>query len=301
MILTTNYKVVRIKILFIILLLYPVYAFSSVIGFIYYIDETGVYYGYEGGRGRKIEKKNLQLLEGADPNTFISFNNIFGKDKKKAYYLNRKMAGVNVKTFEYLGNSFAKDKKHVYYCDKLLKNISIDGVEHIPDLRNAMNDYIKNKNHVYYIDTKMSDSPDSFKILDYYYCKDDKHLYFFDGKTNKIVEGADPENYTQEKYYIISNRKVFLFGEETQFDAASFKIVSNVISIISDSYEWGHLSHSFTYDKNGYYINGIPVAPPSTDIDSYSSEFNASRIKMYKYTTPYPRKPKTTKGIKLIE
>lgn len=289
----------NLKIILFIIFLYPLSLFSSVAGFRYVINETGVYYGYFSSAN--IDKKDLKLLKGADPKTFVSYNNMFGKDKKHAYFLAKRMKGVDINSFEYIDYAFAKDKKHVYYQEKALNNIMPQDVQYIKDFRYISNSYLKDRYNVYYIDTVISQDPDSFKILPYYYCKDSKFLYFFDGLTHKILEGANPEDYIQDGYYIISNKKVFLFGEETHFDVDSFQKISTSRISITDSRGWDRMPYSFTYDKNGYYINGFLVASPHIDIYSHSCEFNSSKLNMYEYTTPYPTLPRTTKGIKFIK
>lgn len=62
------------------------------------------------------------IVDKADPNTFKSIGEKYGKDKSNIYYKSEIVKYADLKTFQVLNNQdSAKDKRHVYYLGEKVK------------------------------------------------------------------------------------------------------------------------------------------------------------------------------------
>lgn len=94
----------------------------------------------------------VEILYGADPNTFEVLNQNWAKDKNNVYFyvVTGKTKIVNeadVKTFDIVGQSdYAKDKNNVYF-NEIIKNADPETFY----VMNKNSDYAKDKNNCYYM------------------------------------------------------------------------------------------------------------------------------------------------------
>ncbi len=188
--------------------------FEDIFGGLNYKDKNAVYYEDNDG------DISLKILKGADPATF-EFG-IISKDKNSVFIGNQKLEGMSSKGFEVLNDSldFVKDYKNVYYLDResdgityKVKVLDTKGVD-IPSfefLGDSYNKYYKDKNNIYFLNDKddkmefeklVGANPKTFEIIDDYFARDDKNVYFF----NKKVIGVDVKTFEEVGYDIIKDK-----------------------------------------------------------------------------------------------
>ena len=280
--------------------------FEDIFGGLNYKDKNAVYY-VEDNDG----DISLKILQGADPATF-EFG-IISKDKNSIFIGNQKLEGVSSKGFEILDDmfNFVKDYKNVYYLDRgitydeityKVKVLDTKGVD-IPSLEffgDSYNKYFKDKDNIYFLNNKDNKmefeklagaNPKTFEIVDDYFAKDDKNVYFF----NKKVIGVDAKTFEEVGYDIVKDKNGVYFlenvSEENEnseikvkkldskgIDLKSFKKVDNSDYYFKDKngvyYEnsenlhkienvdlktFEALDYDFTKDKNNVYYEGEKV------------------------------------------
>ena len=178
----------------------------------YYRDKSNVYY-YDA------DYKELKRLEGADRNSFISFEENFGKDNKNVFYNGNKLEGVNSDGFEILDENaiIFKNKSNVYFLkaeneEKKYKLIPLNFDSSSFKPVHKRSGYFKDKNGIYYfdysnletLDTKKTENIQNklffkiegvdiptFRELQFSYSKDKNKVYC----KNKEVKGADAESF----------------------------------------------------------------------------------------------------------
>ena len=64
---------------------------------------------------------NASIIKNADPLTFISFGNGYGRDSKSVFYERAKIVGADPLTWRQLSSTYSCDKKSVYYEKKRIK------------------------------------------------------------------------------------------------------------------------------------------------------------------------------------
>ena len=267
-------------------------------------DKNAVYYAEDNDGDI-----SLKILQGADPATF-EFG-IISKDKNSVFIGNQKLEGVSSKGFEVLDDTFnfVKDYKNVYYLDResdgityKVKVLDTKGID-IPSLEflgDSYNQYYRDKNNIYFLndkDDKMEfeklagANPKTFEIVDDYFARDDKNVYFF----NKKVIGVDAKTFEKVGYDIVKDKNGVYFlenvSEENEnseikvkkldskgIDLKSFKKVDNSDYYFKDKngvyYEnsenlhkienvdlktFEALDYDFTKDKNNVYYEGEKV------------------------------------------
>ena len=179
----------------------------------YYRDKNTVYY-YDADFG-----KELQKLEAADSNSFVSLEADFGKDNRNIYYNGNKLEGVNSDGFEILDENaiIFKNKSNVYFLkaeneEKKYKLISLNFDSSSFKPVHKRSGYFKDKNGIYYfdysnletLDTKKNENIQNklffkiegvdiptFRELQFGYSKDRNRVYC----KNKEVKGADSESF----------------------------------------------------------------------------------------------------------
>ena len=129
-------------------------------------------------------------------------------NKGKVYYRDEKIENADIMSFKVLNEDYAKDKNHVYSGNEVIDPSPLLGKIKNPETfeflpygirYDAL--YGKDKYNVYYINNIMSNCFDSYyfiyevkginkdkvEVLDGWFIKDDKNIYF----KGKILEGVD--------------------------------------------------------------------------------------------------------------
>ena len=234
-------------------------SFEDIFGGLNYKDKNSVYYVDENNG-----EVSLKILKGADPATF-EFG-IISIDKNSVFIENQKLEGVSSKGFEILDNefNFVKDYKNVYYLDRESDGITYKvevldtkGVD-IPTfefLGDSYNKYYKDKNNIYFLndkDDKMEfeklagANPKTFEIIDDYFARDDKNVYFF----NKKVIGVDVKTFEEVGYDIIKDKNglhILIDSNETEIKVKSLKADGIDLKTLKK------LDNGYFKDKNNIY------------------------------------------------
>ena len=178
----------------------------------YYRDKYNVYY-YD------VDYKEMKKLEGADRNSFISFEANFGKDNKNVFYNGNKLEGINSDGFEISDENaiIFKNKNNVYFLkaeneEKKYKLVPLnfDSSSFKPVRKRS--GYFKDKNGICYFDYSNLERFDTektedirnklffkiegvdvttFRELQFGYSKDKNRVYC----KNKEIEEADAESF----------------------------------------------------------------------------------------------------------
>ena len=232
--------------------------FEDIFGGLNYKDKNAVYYEDNDG------DISLKILKGADPATF-EFG-IISKDKNSVFIGNQKLEGMSSKGFEVLNDSldFVKDYKNVYYLDResdgityKVKVLDTKGVD-IPSfefLGDSYNKYYRDKNNIYFLNDKddkmefeklVGANPKTFEIIDDYFARDDKNVYFF----NKKVIGVDVKTFEEVGYDIIKDKNglhILIDSNETEIKVKSLKADGIDLKTLKK------LDNGYFKDKNNIY------------------------------------------------
>ncbi len=202
----------------------------------YSIDQNHVYYEAE------------KLID-ADPKTFVSLLNYYGKDARFAYKGAGKIDGADGNTFEVIdGGPYSKDYRD-YYLDTIALKVSDLKTFTILDPNSDYGYWAKDKSF-YYWSVKKCPLRDyeSFLKIGNGYAKDKFQVYFQDS----IVTYADPLTFrTQE----------FPYGQDKNNRYDGVKKLN-----IKDPDSFESLQFGFTKDKFNVYNNGniVEDADPAT-------------------------------------
>ena len=201
----------------------------------YYRDKSNIYY-YDA------DYKALKRLEGADRNSFISFEANFGKDNKNVFYNGNKLEGVNSDGFEILDENtiIFKNKSNVYFLkakneEKKYKLIPLNFDSSSFKPVHKRSEYFKDKNGIYYFDYSNLEKLDTektediqnklffkiegvdvptFRELQFGYSKDRNRVYC----KNKEVKDADAESfvifYTDDRIVVKDKNRIYENGCE---------------------------------------------------------------------------------------
>ena len=234
-------------------------SFEDIFGGLNYKDKNSVYYVDENNG-----EVSLKILKGADPATF-EFG-VISKDKNSVFIGNQKLEGMSSKGFEVLNDSldFVKDYKNVYYLDResdgityKVKVLDTKGVD-IPSfefLGDSYNKYYKDKNNIYFLNDKddkmefeklVGANPKTFEIIDDYFAKDDKNVYFF----NKKVIGVDAKTFEEVGYDIVKDKNglhILIDSNETEIKVKSLKADGIDLKTLKK------LDNGYFKDKNNIY------------------------------------------------
>ena len=226
-------------------------------------DKNAVYYAEDNDGDI-----SLKILQGADPATF-EFG-IISKDKNSVFIGNQKLEGVSSKGFEVLDDTFnfVKDYKNVYYLDResdgityKVKVLDTKGID-IPSLEflgDSYNKYYRDKNNIYFLndkDDKMEfeklagANPKTFEIVDDYFARDDKNVYFF----NKKVIGVDAKTFEKVGYDIVKDKNGVYFLENVSEENENLEIkTKNLKADGIDLKTLKKLDNGYFKDKNSIY------------------------------------------------
>lgn len=168
---------------------------AELIGFSLLKDDKNVYY-----MGEKIKDVKIKNFEKLGKN--------YWKNENKIYYWDKKIENADIMSFKVLNQDYAKDKNHVYSGNEVIDTSPLLGkiknpetFEFLPNGIRYDTLYGKDKYNVYYINNIMSNCFDSYyfiyevkginkdkvEVLDGWFIKDDKNIYF----KGKILEDGD--------------------------------------------------------------------------------------------------------------
>jgi len=244
-------------------------------------DKNAVYYAEDNDGDI-----SLKILQGADPATF-EFG-IISKDKNSVFIGNQKLEGVSSKGFEVLDDTFnfMKDYKNVYYLDResdgityKVKVLDTKGID-IPSLEflgDSYNKYYRDKNNIYFLndkDDKMEfeklagANPKTFEIVDDYFARDDKNVYFF----NKKVIGVDAKTFEKVGYDIVKDKNGVYFLENVSEENENLEIkTKNLKADGIDLKTLKKLDNGYFKDKNSIYyeLNGNLYKMKNVDLPTF--------------------------------
>ena len=254
-------------------------------------DKNAVYYAEDNDGDI-----SLKILQGADPATF-EFG-IISKDKNSIFIGNQKLEGVSSKGFEVLDDTFnfMKDYKNVYYLDRendgityKVKVLDTKGID-IPSLEflgDSYNKYYRDKNNIYFLndkDDKMEfeklagANPKTFEIVDDYFARDDKNVYFF----NKKVIGVDAKTFEKVGYDIVKDKNGVYFLENVSEENENLEIkTKNLKADGIDLKTLKKLDNGYFKDKNSIYyeLSGNLYKMKNVDLPTFevlNSPYNSS-------------------------
>lgn len=239
----------------------------SPVFFGYFTENDKIYYGIPGSTDTTYRVE----LVGVDTTNFEykKFNSYYyASDKEYVYYCGKIIEGLDPVTAQFLGgirtlicdDGYVKDDKNVFFCGKKIENANADSFESFP-ARYSFNGYGKDNQHVFVHDSIIDRDVNTFRLLDEAYSIDKNGIYFYDYK----LPGADPNDYRQNRYFLMSNGKIFLNGAEvTKYDYDTFEI----LNIYSSGTSCGdfYYSTSLVKDRTGMYLydKKVPNIDPNT-------------------------------------
>lgn len=164
---------------------------------------------------------NLGMAEYIKTNNEVYYKYAEGKD------FQFKVKNVDLGTFKVLNDKYAKDVKNVYFSgNKSFEDVDAGTFEVLPA------DYSKDKNNVYspengWIQRVNSANPKTIKVLNQFYLKDDKNVFFNDEK----ILGADANSFIaldKENGYAKDKNSVYYFGQKVEgANAKTFEVISD--------------------------------------------------------------------------
>ena len=164
---------------------------------------------------------NLGMAEYIKTNNEVYYKYAEGKD------FQFKVKNVDLGTFKVLNDKYAKDVKNVYFSgNKSFEDVDAGTFEVLPA------DYSKDKNNVYspengWIQRVNGANPKTIKVLNQFYLKDDKNVFFNDEK----ILGADANSFIaldKENGYAKDKNSVYYFGQKVEgANAKTFEVISD--------------------------------------------------------------------------
>ena len=207
---------------------------------------------------------NLGMSEYIKTNNEVYYKYAEGKD------FQFKVENVDLGTFKVLNDKYAKDVKNVYFSgNKSFEDVDAGTFEVLPA------DYSKDKNNVYspengWIQRVNGANPKTIKVLNQFYLKDDKNVFFNDKK----ILGADANSFIaldKENGYAKDKNSVYYFGQKVE--GANAKI----FEVISDG--------EYSKDDKNVYASGeiIKGADPKTFREFSETSYSRDKNNLYYY------------------
>ena len=207
---------------------------------------------------------NLGMAEYIKTNNEVYYKYAEGKD------FQFKVENVDLGTFKVLNDKYAKDVKNVYFSgNKSFEDVDAGTFEVLPA------DYSKDKNNVYspengWIQRVNGANPKTIKVLNQFYLKDDKNVFFNDKK----ILGADANSFIaldKENGYAKDKNSVYYFGQKVE--GANPK----TFEVISDG--------EYSKDDKNVYASGevIKGADPKTFREFPETSYSRDKNNLYYY------------------
>jgi hypothetical protein len=207
---------------------------------------------------------NLGMAEYIKTNNEVYYKYAEGKD------FQFKVKNVDLGTFKVLNDKYAKDVKNVYFSgNKSFEDVDAGTFEVLPA------DYSKDKNNVYspengWIQRVNGANPKTIKVLNQFYLKDDKNVFFNDKK----ILGADANSFIaldKENGYAKDKNSVYYFGQKVEgANAKTFEVISD---------------GEYSKDDKNVYASGevIKGADPETFREFPETSYSRDKNNLYYY------------------
>ena len=207
---------------------------------------------------------NLGMAEYIKTNNEVYYKYAEGKD------FQFKVENVDLGTFKVLNDKYAKDVKNVYFSgNKSFEDVDAGTFEVLPA------DYSKDKNNVYspengWIQRVNGANPKTIKVLNQFYLKDDKNVFFNDKK----ILGADANSFIaldKENGYAKDKNSVYYFGQKVEgADPKTFEVISD---------------GEYSKDDKNVYASGeiIKGADPKTFREFPETSYSRDKNNLYYY------------------
>ena len=207
---------------------------------------------------------NLGMAEYIKTNNEVYYKYAEGKD------FQFKVENVDLGTFKVLNEKYAKDEKNVYFSgNKSFEDVDAGTFEVLPA------DYSKDKNNVYspengWIQRVNGANPKTIKVLNQFYLKDDKNVFFNDKK----ILGADANSFIaldKENGYAKDKNSVYYFGQKVEgANAKTFEVISD---------------GEYSKDDKNVYASGevIKGADPKTFREFPETSYSRDKNNLYYY------------------
>ncbi len=230
-------------------------------GEVYYINrkiegaDTKTFEVFEDGEYAKDKNSVYYIgkkIDGADAKTFevIDAYAGFARDKNYLYHSNERIKNSDPYTFERVNEHLVRDKNQFYSNDGTVLNVDGKSFQIVKDYEKDYFMYAKDKNKAYYInfmagkDEMVKElkglNPKNFKVLNPYYTKDDKKVYFSKEYADiQEVQNVDVKSFEVLYFENIENKddfgkdknKVYLFGLELKdVKPEKFQVVKEPIT-----------------------------------------------------------------------
>jgi len=167
-----------------------------------------------------MDDKNVYFTEnvvpGADPDSLVFINRWYSKDDNHVYSSGQVFDSVDVSSFSFLGNGYSRDRESLYYGTR-----KVEGIK--PDEISLIGNYMRWKNNIYYDNRTISGANvDKFVAIDNTYSKDDEHVFF----GNDMITGANPETFKVFNINYAKDKNVaYCMGKRLEgSDAATFDV-----------------------------------------------------------------------------
>lgn len=207
---------------------------------------------------------NLGMAEYIKTNNEVYYKYAEGKD------FQFKVENVDLGTFKVLNDKYAKDVKNVYFSgNKSFEDVDAGTFEVL------LADYSKDKNNVYspengWIQRVSGANPKTIKVLNQFYLKDDKNVFFNDEK----ILGADANSFIaldKENGYSKDKNTVYYFGQKVEgANAKTFEVISD---------------GEYSKDDKNVYASGevIKGADPETFREFPETSYSRDKNNLYYY------------------
>ena len=207
---------------------------------------------------------NLGMAEYIKTNNEVYYKYAEGKD------FQFKVENVDLGTFKVLNDKYAKDVKNVYFSgNKSFEDVDAGTFEVL------LADYSKDKNNVYspengWIQRVSGANPKTIKVLNQFYLKDDKNVFFNDKK----ILGADANSFIaldKENGYAKDKNTVYYFGQKVEgANAKTFEVISD---------------GEYSKDDKNVYASGevIKGADPETFREFPETSYSRDKNNLYYY------------------
>ena len=207
---------------------------------------------------------NLGMAEYIKTNNEVYYKYAEGKD------FQFKVENVDLGTFKVLNDKYAKDVKNVYFSgNKSFEDVDAGTFEVLPA------DYSKDENNVYspengWIQRVNGANSKTIKVLNQFYLKDDKNLFFKDEK----IGGADANSFIaldKENGYAKDKNSVYYFGQKVEGgNAKTFEVISD---------------GEYSKDDKNVYASGeiIKGADPKTFREFPETSYSRDKNNLYYY------------------
>ena len=207
---------------------------------------------------------NLGMAEYIKTNNEVYYKYAEGKD------FQFKVENVDLGTFKVLNDKYAKDVKNVYFSgNKSFEDVDAGTFEVLPA------DYSKDENNVYspengWIQRVNGANPKTIKVLNQFYLKDDKNVFFNDKK----ILGADANSFIaldKENGYAKDKNSVYYFGQKVEgANAKTFEVISD---------------GEYSKDDKNVYASGeiIKGADPKTFREFPETSYSRDKNNLYYY------------------